>query len=180
MGTWWLGPTAMVLTAVVALGCVLSSRPRRVGAVIAATVMVLAMVDMALGHVLFAPVVWAGLLVTLGVVVVALPRAGDDHASWQHGLALVAAAVIVIVSPHAAPTVGGAGHAGHLSPVGLLGGWGLGLAVALAYATVALLPLRRTPSASAPGPVAVGRAHLLQVVTTTGCLALMAVAPSMA
>ena len=176
--TAWLGPAAMVLAAVGALGCVLKGRPRHPGAVIAAAVMVLAMADMALGHLLLTPMVWAGVLVGAGVFVVALPRAGDDHLLWQHGLALVAAAAIMIVSPHALPTASAvSGHAGHAAPPGWTSGWVVGLTVALAYAGVALLPLRRPRSPAASTPATVGLAPWLEVVTTTGCLVLMAVVP---
>jgi len=134
MGISWLGPTAMVLTAVAALGCVLTSRPRRAVAVVASTGMVVAMADTALGHLLLTPVAWAGVLVILGVFTVALPRPGDDHAAWHHGLALVAAAAIMMVSPHTLPTASAAGHDSHQSPTGVVGGWVLGLAIAVAYA----------------------------------------------
>ena len=180
MGVSLLGPTAMVLTAAVALGCVLTSRPRRLAAVVASTGMLVAMCDMALGHVLLSPVAWAGALVTLGVFTVALARPDDDHTAWHHGLALVAAAAIVWVSPHALPTASAVGHAAHPSPVGLAGGWFLGLTVAVVYAVAALLPLRRTPTGAAPGPSDAGRGrHLLQVIATTGCLLVMAVLPNL-
>jgi hypothetical protein len=179
MGITWLGPLAMVLTAVVALGCVLTTRPRRWGSVVAATGMVVAMADMALGHVLLTPVAWAIALVALGVFVVALPSSGDEHAAWHHGLALVAAAVIMVVAPHALPTAGAAGHAGHPGPPGLTGGWIWGLAISVAYAVAALLPLGRLPARSTNRRPRQDR-HLLQVITTTGCLVLMAVVPSLA
>ena len=41
---------AMVLTAVVALGCTLADRPRRLRNVLASMIMFVAMADMALGH----------------------------------------------------------------------------------------------------------------------------------
>ena len=180
MGISWLGPTAMVLTAIAALGCVLTSRPRRAVAVVASIGMVVAMADMALGHLLLTPVAWAGALVILGVFTVALPRTGDDHAAWHHGLALVAAAAIVMVTPHTLPTASAAGHAAHPSPAGVAGGWVLGLAIALAYAIAALLPLRRISIGSATGPTDVGQSrHLLAVIATTACLLLMAVVPSL-
>lgn len=181
MGISWLGPAVMVLTAVAALGCVLTGRNRRPVAVVASTGMVVAMTDMALGHLLLTPVAWAGTLVTLGVVVVALPRSGDDHTAWHHGLALVAAAAIVMLSPHGPSPGSAAGHSAHPGPVGATDSWMVGLAVALAYAVAALLALRRPPTSPAAGSAEVGRGrHLLQVIATTGCLVLMAVVPSVA
>ena len=181
MGISWLGPTAMVLAAVASLGCVLTGRPRRPVAVVASAGMVVAMADMALGHVLLTPVLWAIALVALGVVVVALPWSGDEHAAWHHALALVAAAVIMVVSPHALPVAAVAGHAGHPGTTGPTGGWAWGTAIALAYAVAALLSLRRPPTRPARPATGQGRQdrHLLQVIMTTGCLVLMAVIPSL-
>lgn len=102
----------MVLAAVAALGCALAARPRRIGAVLAAVIMLAAMVDMALCHVLLAPVPWAAVLAVLGVFVVALPRATGDSCSWHHGLALVAAAVIMLIDPHTLPLADAAGDVG--------------------------------------------------------------------
>lgn len=109
-GVMWV---AMVGAAVGALGCVLVARPRSAGSVVAAAVMLVAMLDMAMGHVLLMPVVWAAALLALGVIVVALP-AGASRCDWHHGVALVAAGVIMLVSLTVPPAAGAAGHH-HLS-----------------------------------------------------------------
>lgn len=168
-----IGWLAMLATAAGSLGCVMAARPRHLGAVLAALLMLVAMLDMAAGHRLLPPIAWAAVLIAVGVVVVALPRATESPCGWQHGLALVAAAVIMIGSPHALPTASasGLGHAGHPMGSAMTGGWLLGLLVAGGYAVVAGGHLRRPATEGGPAP---DRVQVLQVVSTTACLALMA------
>ena len=161
-----IGVLAMLAAAVGSLGCVLAARPRQVGGVLASVIMLVAMVDMAIGHRLLPPIGWAALLIAVGVFVVALPRAAEASCSWQHGVALVAAAVIMISSPHAEPLAMASGpdHAGHLvSSTSYEGGWLTGLLVAGGYAAVVLGQIRP-----------LDRLHVAQVVSTTTCLAVMA------
>lgn len=157
-GVMWV---AMVGAAVGALGCVLVARPRSAGSVVAAAVMLVAMLDMAMGHVLLMPVVWAAALLALGVIVVALP-AGASRCDWHHGVALVAAGVIMLVSLTVPPAAGAAGH--HRLSLGGGTPQALGVAVVCAYVVAALARADRH------------RNEVAQVMLTAGCLALMAAA----
>lgn len=179
-----LGPVlwvTMVAGAVGALGCALTARPRQLGAIVSAAIMLVAMLDMAVGHLLLLPMAWAAVLLTLGVFVVALPRAADDLCGWHHGLALVAAAMIMLGSPHGLPaaSASGLGHGGHSAsfvPVG--GGSVLGLLITTAYVALASMPLlRRDAGSRLAGPRLAVRGARAQVATTAGCLALMSVLP---
>lgn len=192
MGHPWVA-LAMALAAGATLGCVLIERPRRPGSVLTATTMLLAMADMALGH-LIIPVAWAGVLISLGVFVVTLPSTARTRCGWQHGVALVAAAMIMLGSPHALPAAGaaGPGHVAHQGPSLSLGaGWSLGLVIALGYLVVVSAPLLRpavsrldrpadgaaTGASTRPAVVVVSRTQVLQIASTMLCLALMAVLP---
>ena len=103
--------------------------------------------------------------------------------SWLGPMAMVVtavtAAVIMVISPHALATASATGHVGHAGPMILTGGAGAGVAIVLAYAVLALLP-RRSPTAVPTRPTPTRHDHLLQVIMTTCCLALMAVVPTLA
>lgn len=167
--------TLMVLAALGAVGCVVATRPRQPAAVLSAVIMLVAMLDMAAGHLLLTAGAWAVVLIASGVFVVALPGSAACH-DWQHGLALVAAAVIMIGSPHALPSTSASGtldattHAGHAVSVSLSGGWLLGVGIVAAYVLVAGAPVLQRTGRSR-------RTELTQVIGTTACLALMAAVP---
>lgn len=179
-GVW----VAMVAAAVGAFGCALLTRPWHPGAIVSAAIMLLAMTDMALRHILLVPMAWTAVLLALSVFVVALPRAADDLCDWHHGLALVAAAMIMIGSPHGLPVANasGLGHGGHVdSAVDLGSGWTLGLLTAAAYALVAGTMVRRESAAPTAGSGSrASRTQAAQVASTAGCLALMSLLPVLA
>ena len=186
----------MLAAAVGALGCALDTRPRHPVAIISAAIMLLAMLDMALGHVLLVPVAWTAVLLALGVFVVTLPTAAHDLCGWHHGLALVAAAMIMVSGPHALPEASATGfdHLGHLdSTIQPGGGWMIGLLITVGYVLVAATPLLRSEAAENGATVPAGRTgmpersgrtrisaraiRVAHVASTASCLALMSLLP---